>query len=92
MKAYTRKIYGGPEVLSLNEVAKPTINDGELLVKIVANSANPADWHILRGDPYFARLTYGLFKPKHKIPGSDFSGIVECVGKGVGGFRKGDRV
>lgn len=58
----------------------------------MANSANPADWHILRGKPYFARLTFGLFKPKNKIPGADFAGIVEAAGKDITRFQVGDKV
>jgi NADPH:quinone reductase-like Zn-dependent oxidoreductase len=76
----------------LEEVERPLPQPGELLIKVVANSANPADWHILRGEPYFARLTFGLFKPKQKIPGADFSGIVEAVGADVKQFAVGDRV
>ncbi|MBI3233480.1 MAG: alcohol dehydrogenase catalytic domain-containing protein, partial [Bacteroidetes bacterium] len=87
MQAFTKKIYGGPEVLQLEEVEKPTIKEGHILVKIKANSANPADWHIIRGKPYFARLTFGLFKPKHPIPGADFAGVVEEVGAKVTQFK-----
>jgi NADPH:quinone reductase-like Zn-dependent oxidoreductase len=92
MKAFTKDRYGGPEILRLDEVEKPSAKPGHLLVKVVANSANPADWHLLRGEPYFARLTFGLFKPSEKIPGADFSGIVEAVGSDVEEFRVGDRV
>lgn len=92
MKAYTRYKYGGPDVLQLEEIAKPVLKDDHVLVKIMANSANPADWHILRGDPFFSRFTYGLFKPKDKTIGSDFSGVVEQVGKAVTLFKVGDRV
>ena len=92
MKAITKHKYGGPEVLSLEEVEKPTVKEKHLLIKVRANSANPADWHILRGKPYFARLTFGLFKPKGKILGADFAGIVEDVGKGISKFKVGDRV
>ncbi|MCK0192489.1 NAD(P)-dependent alcohol dehydrogenase [Arenibacter sp. F20364] len=92
MKAYTKHIYGGPEVLSLEEVEKPTLNEGLLLIKIKANSVNPADWHILRGRPLFARLSFGLFKPKDKKLGADFAGIVEEVGQGVSKFKVGDQV
>ncbi len=92
MKAYTKHKYGGPEVLSLEEVPKPTVKENHLLVKVLANSANPADWHILRGKPFFARLSFGLFRPKDKILGADFAGIVEEVGKGVTKFKAGDRV
>jgi NADPH:quinone reductase-like Zn-dependent oxidoreductase len=92
MKAYTRYKYGGPEVIRLEEVEKPVLEDDHVLVKIMANSANRADWHILRGDPFFSRFTYGLFKPKDKTIGSDFSGVVEQVGKAVTLFKVGDRV
>lgn len=92
MKAFTKAKYGGPEVLQLEEVEKPSLKDGHILVKVAANSANPADWHILRGKPFFARFTFGLFKPKDKIPGADFAGVVEAVGNGVAHFKVGDRV
>ena len=92
MKAYTKTIYGGPEVLKLEEVERPELKDDHILVKVMANSANPADWHIIRGKPFFARFSFGLFKPKDKIPGADFAGIVEAVGKNVTHFKTGDRV
>lgn len=92
MKAYTKTKYGGPEVLQLEEVEQPALKDNQLKVKIIANSANPADWHILRGKPYFARLTFGLFRPKNLIPGADFAGIVEATGKNITRFKVGDKV
>jgi NADPH:quinone reductase-like Zn-dependent oxidoreductase len=92
MKAYTKTKYGGPEILQLEEVEMPALKENQLLVRIMANSANPADWHIIRGKPYFARLTFGLFKPKDKIPGADFAGIVAETGKGVTQFKPGDKV
>ena len=58
----------------------------------MANSANPADWHILRGKPFFARFSFGLFQPKDKILGADFAGLVEAVGNNVVHFKVGDRV
>ncbi len=92
MKAFTKTKYGGPEVLHLEEVAKPILKDNHMLVKVLANSANPADWHIIRGKPFFARFSFGLFHPKEKIPGADFAGIVEEVGNNVKHFKIGDRV
>ena len=92
MKAFTKTKYGGPEVLQLEEVEKPSLGDDQILVKVIANSANPADWHIIRGKPFFARFTFGLFKPKDKIPGADFAGIVEEAGNNVNHFKAGDRV
>src|SRR4051794_25324266 len=92
MIAFTRDVYGGPEVLRLEEVDKPVKKDDHVLVKVLANSANPADWHILRGKPFFARFTFGLFKPKDKVPGADFAGVVVETGKSVKLLKAGDRV
>lgn len=92
MKAFTKEKYGGPEVLKLEEVEKPSLKENHILVKVLANSVNPADWHILRGKPFFARFAFGLFKPRNKILGSDFSGIVEAVGMSINHFKIGERV
>jgi NADPH:quinone reductase-like Zn-dependent oxidoreductase len=92
MQAITRTEYGGPEVLHLEEIDKPSIKEDHILVKVFANSANPADWHILRGEPVLARIAFGLFKPKNKVIGADFAGIVEEVGSKVTGFQPGDKV
>ena len=92
MKAFTKSKYGGPEVLQLEEVEKPALQDDHILVKVIANSANPADWHILRGKPFFARFSFGLFRPKEKILGADFAGIVTDVGNNVAHVSIGDRV
>ena len=79
-------------MLQLEEVEKPTVKDKQLLIRVKANSANPADWHTMRGTPHFIRLSSGLFKPKQKILGADFAGIVEEIGPGVSKFKVGDRV
>jgi NADPH:quinone reductase-like Zn-dependent oxidoreductase len=92
LKAFTKTKYGGPEVLQLEDVEKPSLKEGHILVKVVANSANPADWHILRGEPVLARFAFGLLKPKNKLLGADFAGIVEETGNNVKHFKVGDRV
>jgi NADPH:quinone reductase-like Zn-dependent oxidoreductase len=92
LKAFTKRKYGGPEVLRLEEVEKPSLKDEHILVRVMANSANPADWHILRGKPVLARFAFGLFKPTNKILGADFAGIIEEVGNNVKHFKVGDRV
>lgn len=92
MKAFIKQKYGGPEVLLLKDIKKPCVENNHLLIKVMANSANPADWHILRGKPFFARFSFGLFKPKHKILGSDIAGVVEEVGSNIQYFKVGDKV
>ena len=51
MKAIVYHQYGSPDVLELAEVKEPTPKDDEVLVKVHAASVNPADWHLVRGDP-----------------------------------------
>ena len=92
MIAYTRNKYGGPEVLKLDNTKIPALMSGQIRIKVVASSANPADWRIIRGKPFFARFTFGLLQPKYPIPGVDFAGIVVSVGNQVSRFKVGDRV
>jgi NADPH:quinone reductase-like Zn-dependent oxidoreductase len=92
MKAITKYTYGGPEVLQLEEIEKPKLKAGHLLVKVHANSANPADWHVMRGKPFFARFAFGLFKPSTPVLGADFAGVVEAVGENVIGYEISDKV
>jgi NADPH:quinone reductase-like Zn-dependent oxidoreductase len=92
MKAIIYTNYGPPEVLQLKEVEKPVPKENEVLLKVITASANPADWHMIRGEPKFARIAFGLTKPKNIIPGIDFAGQVEAVGKNVKEFKAGDEV
>ena len=92
MKAIVYTEYGSPDVLRLQEVEKPTPKDNEVLVKVHAASANPADWHLMRATPFLARLEAGLLKPKNTRLGSDVAGRVEEVGKNVTQFKVGDDV
>ena len=92
MKAIVCSKYGSPDVLELKEVVKPIPKDNEVLIKIHAAALNAADWHIMRGDPWLARLVIGLLKPKYKILGADVAGRVEAVGRNVIQFQPGDEV
>jgi len=92
MRAIVRETYGPPDVLHLEEVALPTLGDGDVLVKVHAASANAGDWHLLRGTPFPFRLVAGLRTPKFKIIGTDVAGHVEAVGRNVTQFRPGDEV
>ena len=92
MKAIVYTAYGPPDVLNLEEVEKPTPKDDEVLLKVHATSVNPADWHLLRGEPYIARLQLGLRKPKERVLGCDVAGQVEALGKNVTVLKPGDEV
>lgn len=95
MKAIVQHGYGAPDdVLRLAEVDTPVVGDQEVLVRVKASSANPWDWHFIRGLPVLMRPAGigGIRKPKFLIPGGDLAGTVEQVGGGVSGFAPGDHV
>jgi NADPH:quinone reductase-like Zn-dependent oxidoreductase len=92
MKAFIYEKYGPPETLRMVEVEKPAPGADEVLVKVLAISVNPADWHSLRGKPLFSRANLGLLRPKQKILGVDIAGQVEAVGSDVTRFKPGDQV
>jgi NADPH:quinone reductase-like Zn-dependent oxidoreductase len=94
MKAIVQERFGSPEVLQFVDTDPPEIGPDDVLVRVHAAALNPYDWHVLRGDPYVARLmgTMGLTKPKARVPGVDGAGRVEAVGANVRGMRPGDEV
>jgi NADPH:quinone reductase-like Zn-dependent oxidoreductase len=92
MKAIVQDRYGSPDVLRFEEIDQPAPADNEVLVRIHAASVNARDWHLMRGDPYLARMSLGLRTPKLKNRGSDFAGTVAAVGSKVARFQVGDEV
>ncbi len=92
MKAVVYRKYGSPDVLELKEVAKPIPQDDEVLIKVEAAALNAFDWHLLRGKPFVARLSGGLFKPRNTILGEDVAGRIEAIGRNARQFKPGDEV
>lgn len=93
MKACVLTNYGTPDFFELQEVAKPTPKDTEVLIKVHASSINSWDWEILMGKPFINRMMVGLRKPsKIKILGCDIAGRIEGIGKNVKHFSLGDEV
>ena len=92
MKAIVYRCYGGPEVLKLEDIARPAAADDRVLIKVHAAAVNPLDWHYMRGLPYIMRADAGIGAPKDIRMGVDFAGTVEAVGKEVKRFKAGDEV
>jgi NADPH:quinone reductase-like Zn-dependent oxidoreductase len=93
MKAIVCPKYGSPDVLQLQEVAKPAPKDDEVLIRIHAASINSRDWRFVRANPFFIRLVPGGFlQPKNKILGADVAGRLEAIGRYVRQFKPGDEV
>ena len=91
MKAVTHDLYGGPEVLRVEDVPLPTPRKGQVRVRIRATSVNLSDWEGLTGSPGYARMG-GLRRPRRRTLGSDIAGVVDAVGPGASRFREGDEV
>src|ERR1700692_4438572 len=85
MKAILVHQFGGPEVLKLEELLKPEVGAGQILVRVHAAGINPVDAYIRSG-------TYASKPTLPYIPGRDAAGVVESVGKDVRQFKVGDRV
>jgi len=93
MRAIVQDRFGPPDVLQLADTGLPDVGADDVLVRVHAAALNPADWHILRGDPLVARLMgVGLTKPKARVAGVDAAGVVETVGANVRGLRNGEEV
>jgi NADPH:quinone reductase-like Zn-dependent oxidoreductase len=92
MKAVVQHRYGEADALSLEEVARPEVGDGDILVQVVAAGVDRGALHFMTGHPYLMRLGTGLRSPKQTVPGVSFAGRVEAVGKGVSRFQPGDEV
>lgn len=92
MKAIINTNYGGPEILELQDVKIPTPKTDEVRIQVYATSVTRAGTMMRTGKPYIGRLFMGFSKPKHPIPGTNFAGVVESVGRDVSLFKIGDKV
>jgi NADPH:quinone reductase-like Zn-dependent oxidoreductase len=93
MKAWVYRRYGSPDVLTFAEIEAKAPRAKDIEIRVRASGLNAADWHIMRADPFLARIAVGLRKPRHPIIiGSDVAGIVERVGGEVSRFSPGDPV
>ena len=92
MKAVVQDGYGPPGVIRLEEIERPRLRDGGVLVRVRAASVNPPDVVGLTGAPYIARPAVGMRRPRFRVRGADLAGVVEEVGRDVTGLRPGDEV
>ena len=93
MKAIVRHRFGSPDVLEFAEIPRPVVGPDQILIAVHAAAVNRGDALELRGWPYVARLSsYGLWRPRRQVLGTDVAGTVVAVGSGVGRFDVDDEV
>jgi NADPH:quinone reductase-like Zn-dependent oxidoreductase len=93
MRAITQDAYGTADVLRLEQVAVPTIEPHEVLVRVHAAGLDRGTWHLLTGRPYLMRVIgFGFRRPKNRVPGLDVAGTVVDVGSAVTRFAVGYEV
>jgi NADPH2:quinone reductase len=87
MKAVQILSHGGPEVLQLNDVDLRRPAAGEVQIRHTAVGVNFSDINVRNGGFYVAHES--AFPV---ILDNEAAGVIEAVGEGVSGYRKGDRV
>jgi NADPH:quinone reductase-like Zn-dependent oxidoreductase len=92
MKAIVQDRYGTADVLEFRDIEEPAVGDDEVRIEVRAAGAGPDVWHLMTGQPYFARLMPGFRKIWGHPRGRDVAGVVESVGASVTGLAPGDEV
>jgi len=92
MKAVVIDRYGPPEIQRIEDVAKPVLRAGDILVRVRATTVNRTDCGWLKAEPFFARAFLGLRRPKHRVLRMEFAGVVDAVDAEVTEFAVGDEM
>lgn len=97
MRAAVARRFGGPEVVGVERVAKPTPKRDEVLIRVRASTVSIADHRtrsrdLPKGLGFYGPLALGIFRPRKPVLGMDAAGVVEAVGDEVTGFAPGDEV
>ncbi|MCO4769135.1 MAG: NAD(P)-dependent alcohol dehydrogenase [Deltaproteobacteria bacterium] len=97
MKAASQSNYGPPSVLKVQEVERPSVGKGQILIEVHASPVTHGDRRLRAADfpgigAVIGRLMFGVFAPRYPVPGTMFAGRVVELGEGVTRFAVGDRV
>jgi NADPH:quinone reductase-like Zn-dependent oxidoreductase len=92
VRAVIQDRYGSPEVLRIEEVARPVPGEDEVLIRVRASTVSQTDTHLRAAHPFVWRFIFGFRRPRFRTLGVEFAGEVEAVGAAVREFKAGDRV
>ena len=97
MRAAVYRKFGGPEVVKIEQIARPEPKPNEVLIRVHASTVSIADYRcrtkdLPEGLGFFGPLALGIFAPRNKVLGMDVAGVVERVGSEVTRFTVGDKV
>ena len=92
MRAVVHDRYGPPEVLRVDDVERPSPKDDEVLVRVHATTVTRTDIHMRQARPILWRFMLGFLRPRRRILGLEFAGVVEQAGAAVTQLGVGDRV
>ena len=92
MTALVQEGYGSADVLHLQEVPKPELAEGRVLIRMRAASVNALDWHTTHGGLLLDLIGKITRQRDDPIRGVDVAGIVEALGPNVTRFQPGDEV
>ena len=92
MRAVVHDRYGPPDVLRFEEVQRPIPQDDEVLVRVHATTVTRTDCGLRSAEYFISRFYTGIRRPKERISGIEFAGVVDAVGAAVTEFQVGDEV
>jgi len=92
MKAAVSRSFGPPDVVTVADVPRPEPRGYEILVRVRAAAVGVVDGLARRGSPWYARVHFGLLRPRFQVLGCDFAGQVEAAGPAVSRFGVGEAV
>jgi NADPH:quinone reductase-like Zn-dependent oxidoreductase len=97
MRAAVYRKFGGPQVVHIENIARPEPAADEVLIRVHASTVSVADYRsrsldLPKGLGFFGPLSLGIFGPRRRVLGMDLAGIVEQVGSNVTRFAVGDEV
>ena len=91
MRAVVHRRYGAPALLEIEEIARPELTDGGVLVRVRATSVNPVESHTITGEPLIARFGAGLRRPEERRLRRRLRGDGRGGRQGRHGLRAGRR-